>query len=176
MLGLVGQIVLESQRSREAEAQARIEAANANQVLEFLVELIESAGPGQARGEDVTVMQMLEQGRERISDEAISDPALRARTLFALGSVYRALENHEYAQQLLAESAALARSLGDVEEEVRALNVLGMSAVLNSDRQAGRRRAVPRRVAGAGEPRHRSGRARQRDQRPRTDDDRIRRS
>jgi len=135
MLGLVGRIVLESQRSREAESQARIEAANANQVLEFLVELIESAGPAQARGEDVTVMQMLEQGRERISDEAISDPALRARTLFALGSVYRALENHEYAQQLLAESAALARSLGDVEEEVRALNVLGMSAVLNSDRK-----------------------------------------
>ena len=135
MLGLVGRIVLESQRSREAESQARIEAANANQVLEFLVELIESAGPAQARGEDVTVMQMLEQGRERISEAAISNPALRARTLFALGSVYRALENHEYAQQLLAESAALARSLGDVEEEVRALNVLGMSAVLNSDRK-----------------------------------------
>jgi len=135
MLGLVGRIVLESQRSREAEAQARIEAANAEQVLEFLVGLIESAGPGQARGENVTVAQVLEQGRDRISAEAIGDPALRARTLFALGSVYRALENHEYAQSLLAESAALARSLGDVEEEVRALNVLGMSAVLESDRE-----------------------------------------
>lgn len=135
ILGLIGQVVIESQRSREAEAQARIEAANANQVLEFLLELIESAGPGQARGEDVTVMQVLEQGRDRISAEAIADPALRARTLFALGSVYRALESHEIAQQLLAESAALARALGDAEEEVRALNVLGMSAVLNSDRQ-----------------------------------------
>ena len=134
ILGLVGQIVLESQRSREAEAQARVEAANANQVLEFLVELIESAAPGQARGEDVTVMQMLEQGRERITAEAIADPALRARTLFTMGSVYRALESHQYAHELLAESAALARSLGDAEEEVRALNVLGMSAVLESDR------------------------------------------
>ena len=135
MLGLAGRIVLEGRNARQAEAKARIEAANANQVLEFLVELIESAGPGQARGEDVTVTQMLEQGRQRISAEAISDPALRARTLFALGSVYRAIESHEVAQQLLGESVALARSLGAVEEEVRALNVLGMSAVLNSDRQ-----------------------------------------
>lgn len=135
MLGLVGRIVLESQRSRAAEAQARIEAANANQVLEFLVDLIESAGPGRARGDEVTVMQVVDQGRDRVSVDAIADPALRARTLFALGSVYRALENHEYAQDLLAESAALARSLGDVEEEVRALNVLGMSAVLESNRE-----------------------------------------
>lgn len=135
MLGLVGRILLESQRSRAAEAQARIEAANANQVLEFLVDVIESSGPGRARGEDVTVMQVVDQGRDRISAQAIEDPALRARTLFALGSVYRALENHEYAQDLLAESAALARSLGDVEAEVRALNVLGMSAVLVSNRE-----------------------------------------
>jgi len=135
MLGLIGQVVVESQRSREAEAQARVEAANANQVLEFLVELIESAAPGEARGEDVTVMQVLEQGRERISAEAIADPALRVRTLFALGNVYSALEVQAPAQELLAESARLARELGDVEEEVRALNVLGVSAVLVDDRE-----------------------------------------
>jgi len=135
MLGLVGRIVLEGQRSREAGAQARIEAANAEQVLEFLVDLIESAGPGRARGEEVTVMQVVDEGRDRISAEAIADPALRARTLFALGSVYRAMEQHAPAQELLSESARLARELGDVEEEVRALNVLGMSAVLQDDRE-----------------------------------------
>jgi len=135
MLGLFGRIVLESQRSRAAEAQARVEAENAEQVLGFLIELIESAAPGEARGEEVTVLQMLEQGRERISPEAITDPAVRARTLFALGSVYRAMERHAPAQELLAESARLARELGDVEEEVRALNVLGMSAVLQEDRE-----------------------------------------
>jgi len=134
--GLVRQLVLESERSRLAEQQARVEAANANQVLEFLVELIEAAGPGAARGEDVTVQQVLAEGRDRISAEAIEDPALRARTLFALGSVYRALENHAAAQQLLEESARLARSLGDVTGEVRALNVLGMSGVLRHDREA----------------------------------------
>lgn len=135
MLGLIGRIVIESQRSREAEAQARIEAANANHVLEFLIELIESAGPGQARGEDVTVAQVVEQGRKRISVEAIADPALRARILFTLGSVYRAMENLAAAQELLTESARLARELGNVEDEVRALNVLGMSAVLGEEHE-----------------------------------------
>ncbi len=133
--GMVRQIVQESERSRQAEQRALVEAANANQVLEFLVGLIEAAGPGSARGEAVTVQQVLAEGRDRISAEAIEDPALRARTLFALGSVYRALENYAAAQDLLGESARLARSLGDVTGEVRALNVLGMSAVLSHDRE-----------------------------------------
>lgn len=134
MTGMVGQILLESQRSRAAERQAQIEARNAEQVLGFLIGLIESAAPAQARGESVTVFDVFEEGRKRISPEAIADPALRARTLFALGSVYRALEEHVVAQELLAESARLARQLGDVEAEVRALNVLGMSAVLSTER------------------------------------------
>lgn len=127
---LVSQIVIESRRAREAEAQARVEAANANQVLEFLIGLIETGAPGEGAERDVTVAEIVARGRRQLSDAAIDDPAVRGRMLYALGEVYQALEDHEAAIELLTEAAALARENDDPAAEARALAALGISHVL----------------------------------------------
>jgi serine/threonine-protein kinase len=129
--GLVSRILVESERARQAEAEARLEAANANQVLDFLVEMIDAAGPARARGEAVRVLDVIDMASERASTESVDDPQLRARLLFALGRLYRTLESQVPAMELLAESARLARETGDVATEVQALSMLGMSATLD---------------------------------------------
>jgi len=134
---LVYRIVLESERAQAAEAQAVVEARNANQVLEFVIGMIEGAGPANAQGEPVTVLQAVEQASTPEALEVLDEPALRARVLSALGRLNRSLEYNQPAIALLNESARLSRELGDVAGEVEALSILGMSAVLNEDMDRG---------------------------------------
>jgi len=131
--GLVSRILVESERARQAEAEARLEAANANQVLDFLVEMIDAAGPARARGADVRVLDVIDLASERASAESVDDPELRARLLFALGRLYRTMEAQVPAMELLAESARLARETGDVATEIQALSMLGVSATLDDE-------------------------------------------
>ncbi|AKS41111.1 serine/threonine-protein kinase [Wenzhouxiangella marina] len=132
-VGLVSRILVESERAHRAEAEARLEAANANQVLDFLVDMIDAAGPARARGEEVRVLDVIDLASERASPQSVDDPALRARLLFALGRLYRTMEAQVPAMELLAESARLARETGDLATEVEALSMLGVSATLDDE-------------------------------------------
>jgi serine/threonine-protein kinase len=129
----ISRVLIESERARQAETQARLEAANANQVLDFLVDMIDAAGPARARGEPVEVIDVIDLARQEATSEAIADPALRARLLFALGRLYRTVESYAPAMELLDESARLARETGDLVTEVEALSMLGVNAVLNEE-------------------------------------------
>lgn len=128
--GLVREIVLESERAHAAEQRALVEAAHANQVLEFLIGMIESAEPGGESGRELRVLDVLERARGQGMAERVEDDAVRGRILFAIGRLYRVLELFEPARALLTEAAALAERSGDPELQVEALSVAGMSAVL----------------------------------------------
>src|SRR3546814_4454523 len=53
---------------------ARIEAAKARQVTGLLVSMLESADPAQARGEEVSVREVLDQASGRIHAELADQP------------------------------------------------------------------------------------------------------
>lgn len=128
--GLVRQIVLEGERARDAEQRALLEAANARQTLEFLTGMIESAEPGSGGGRELRVVDVLEQARAALETRSIDAPALRARTLFSIGRLYRVMELYQPALELLTEAAALAAQVGDDELQIEALSIGGMAAVL----------------------------------------------
>ena len=88
-LVLLGQLIQENRRARAAEAEARVEAANAEQVLEFLTDAIEAVQPGQAQGREVTMRTVIERAEQQLSGEQIHEPRLRTRILSALGSSTR---------------------------------------------------------------------------------------
>ncbi len=101
---------------------ARREAATAEQVKDYLIEVFGASDPWEnpegGGGTEVTARELLAYGVERV--EALeSEPAVQAEVLAALGSVYYRLGQYEKAQPLLEQALAERRALwGDEHEEV----------------------------------------------------------
>jgi non-specific serine/threonine protein kinase/serine/threonine-protein kinase len=64
------------------------EAATAEQVSEFLVELFEVSDPSESRGNTITAREILDQGAEKIETELTDQPAVQARLMRTMAEVY----------------------------------------------------------------------------------------
>lgn len=96
----------------EAERQAELaksEAETAEEVIQFLTDVFETADPENSRGENVTARQLLDKGAADIDELFPDRPLLRARLQFVIGGVYRELGLLQQALPL-AESAYALRS------------------------------------------------------------------
>src|SRR3546814_8773613 len=88
---------------------ARIEAAKARQVTGLLVSMLESADPAQARGEEVSVREVLDQASGRIHAELADQPDVRAKMDAIIGIVYTSLAKYGEAETFLARALELQR-------------------------------------------------------------------
>lgn len=133
LAGLVARVMIESEQTQRAEAEARLSAANAEQVTEFLIDLIASARPEHARGEDVTVMAVLDQGRDRIERAEFDHLGLRARMALALGRSFEALELYEPAAELYSQSAIDSELVDDQQLHIQALTSRGLTLTFRAE-------------------------------------------
>ena len=86
--------------------EARLAAAQAEEVSGFLRNLFGAASPEVAQGEDVTASDLLEQGLERI--EALADqPALQAELLDVIAGSYAGLGRFEEGQMQARRALAI---------------------------------------------------------------------
>ena len=115
-----------ARRLADERDRANREAATAEQVSEFLVELFEVADPGEARGNTVTAREILDRGAKRVNDELASQPAVRAALMDTIGRVYQNLGLYDDAAPLIEQALDLRRTaLGDDHLDVaRSLNNL----------------------------------------------------
>ena len=120
-LALVGLV-----RAQQAERLALEEAATASQVSDFLVQLFRANEPGQARGETVTALELLDRGAARIDQELGDQPMVRARLLRTMGNAYEELGLFDPALALFERELALQRARGGDES----LEVAGSYAEL----------------------------------------------
>ncbi|MEO1086892.1 MAG: serine/threonine-protein kinase, partial [Acidobacteriota bacterium] len=95
----VAAIYLGAQRTEAARVEAQA-------ALDFLVDIIESADPAQARGEELTVAEVLEAGADRLEMELADLPLARARLQHTLGVVDFHLERLPRSRRLLESSLA----------------------------------------------------------------------
>ncbi|MCP5112614.1 MAG: protein kinase, partial [bacterium] len=110
--------VLWRQAVFEREEAVR-ESQRAERVSDFLERLFRIPDPAEARGEEITAREILEQGRERLLGSLEDEPLLRADLLGTMGKTFRGLGLYEEAQPLLVESLALRRAeLGDDHPQV----------------------------------------------------------
>jgi eukaryotic-like serine/threonine-protein kinase len=91
-------------RASEAEQVAVHEAATANRVSDFLIELFRVSDPSEARGNTITAREILDRGAEDIGTELVAEPKVRARLMETIGTVYLSLGLTEPAQRLLDEA------------------------------------------------------------------------
>ncbi len=108
--------------------EARTQSARAEQVSAFLVDIFEISDPGEAKGNQVTAREILDQGADKIRLELGDQPELKAQLMTTIGRVYRnlgllgraktvleeVLENRR--QRLGDEHPGTARSLTRVAE------------------------------------------------------------
>jgi serine/threonine-protein kinase len=105
-------------RLAQERDRARIEAATATQVADFLRDVFKSSDPA-ARGDTVSVRTVLARGGRRIDTELAGQPAVQARLLDVIGEVYLNLGRFDAAQPLLERALALRReTLGERHADV----------------------------------------------------------
>lgn len=113
LLALVASVALASfhlSRVTHERDLARTEAAKARQVSDLLVEMLESADPQQARGEEISVREVLDQASSRIDKELAGQPDVLARMQTIIGTVYTSLGKFDQAETSLTRALDLQRN------------------------------------------------------------------
>jgi serine/threonine-protein kinase len=107
----------QSRVARDERVRARLEAARAEQVSAFLVDIFRSTG--QISGDSLTVSELVERGRDQIERQLSDQPAIHASMLDAIGRIYRNLGRYDEARQAWEQALALRRrTLGPHHPEV----------------------------------------------------------
>ena len=105
-------ITQERDRAEEESRRTRIEAATAEHVTKFLVDMFQNSDPAIARGEALSASDILARGTAEVqNDLTTGEPMVKARLLATLGQVHLNLGLVEEALPLLERCLALRRKL-----------------------------------------------------------------
>ena len=107
LLGYAATLRLQALEITRERDRARLEAAKAAQVTEFLVDLFETSDPNQAQGNAVTARELLDRGATRVEGELAGQPAVQAEALAVIGQIYGRLGLFDEAAGLLTKALAL---------------------------------------------------------------------
>lgn len=129
-------IVNERDRALAAERDAKVQAATAEQVSEFLASVFEFANPEKnPQRRDVSAREMLDEGTRRIDATLAEQPAVRARLSEVLGRAWEMLGQPDRSIELYRQAAALWRLPGIDRPDAAAEALSRLAVVLtNNDR------------------------------------------
>ena len=116
-------------RARDAEREARREAATSREVSDFLVDLFQVSEPGEAAANSLTAREVLDRGVENVRGSLEGQPEVRGRLLQTLGGVYTRLGLYDEARPLLDDALELHRAI-DGEDGLATAASLGVIAGL----------------------------------------------
>jgi len=133
--------------------RARLEAAKAAQVADFLQTLFRVSDPDVARGRAVTVRELLDRGAARIQQELAAQPEAQADLMAVIGDVYLQLGLYDEATAQLDAALAIRRRIG-MGEDAKAADVIEALSVVKkvaadyeaADRLAGQAVALRRQL------------------------------
>jgi len=101
-------VARERDRALLAEQRAQTEAATAQRVSQFMVELFRLSDPSEARGNAVTAREILDKGAARLA-ELNDQPEVQATLTDTVGRVYQSLGLYGSARTLLENALATRR-------------------------------------------------------------------
>ena len=96
------------------------ERASAEQVSSFLINVFEQADPEQARGDKITVEEVLDSASQQLTRELDSQPSSKARLLATLGTVYGNLGNLQAAEKSLRTALEVHGDANETNDPQRA--------------------------------------------------------
>lgn len=156
LLGGAGAAAWQAQRATAERDRARLEAANAGQLVVFLTNLFEVADPGETSGIELTARAVLDQGAVRIRRDMGEQPEVQARMMDVIADVYQRLGRYDQALGLAEEALEVRRRTFGPEhlEVARSLNSVGVLRGRTGDAAAADsmlRRALAIRSANVGD-------------------------
>lgn len=98
--------------ARAAQAVAELELRSERETREFLLSVFHLADANEARGEKVTVREVLDRAVARIDETRFSRDAIRARFLATMGQAYSSLGLNRRSIELLRQSIAALGTAG----------------------------------------------------------------
>ncbi|MFQ5568492.1 MAG: tetratricopeptide repeat protein [Rhodothermales bacterium] len=101
----------------EERDRVRLEAAKAEQVKDFLVDLFEVSNPEATRGDTITVREVLDRASQRIEEELDGQPEVQAEMMATVGNVYQKLGLYDASRMFLAQALDIRRRLHGREHE-----------------------------------------------------------
>ena len=116
-------------RAAQEQNRAALEQGRAEEVAEFLVEVFQAPGPDQAKGRDITALELLDRGKERIKKYSDSQPRLYARLAITMGKVYYDLGLYDDGVELLEEAIRELQPHLDDEAKLQLASLLNNLAV-----------------------------------------------
>lgn len=104
--------------ARAAQVRAELELQSERQTREFLISVFRLADANEARGQQITVREVLDRAVERIDRAEFNRPAIRSRFLATLGQAYASLGLNRRGSELLRQSIGVLGETG-LDAEVR---------------------------------------------------------
>ena len=95
-LALIGGVAATLWQARAA----RLQAARADRVVEFLVDLLHQADPNITQGKEFSVRELLDRGTHRVDSILVTEPAMQAELYEVLGNTYAHLGRFAQADTL----------------------------------------------------------------------------
>jgi eukaryotic-like serine/threonine-protein kinase len=115
LLLLTAVVVFEGRQAALERDRARLQAARAESVMGFLSDMLRSANPANAQGQDVSVRQVLDEANATLSSADL-DPVARATLEETLGTTYLSLGDAAQGQPLVqAASQRVLEALGPLD-------------------------------------------------------------
>jgi tetratricopeptide (TPR) repeat protein len=113
--GLAAYALIQRAAAQRQTVRAEAEARTAQETTRFLVDLFKISDPSEARGNSVTAREMLDKGASRVDHELAEEPAIQARLMDTLGTVYMGLGLFNQARPLIDRAVSTRRSLQNVD-------------------------------------------------------------
>jgi len=107
--GITG-IVWQGEQAKRERDRAKLEAAKAEEINEFLQKMLSSVDPNK-KGRDVKVAEVLDASKKRIEKELNSQPEVAAALHFTVGTTYQGLGLYDEAEPHLRKALALRQEL-----------------------------------------------------------------
>jgi len=152
--GLIGTI-LQARTARQQRDLAIRERDRATDVTDFVTRIFKVSDPSQARGNSVTVREILDKAASDLQAGAAKDPETRAHMLFVLGTVYDSIGIIDKAKPMLEQAVQLQQHLLGQEnpETLRSASFLGVVLLEVADYEGAEKLdrdtlAIQRRVLG----------------------------
>jgi tetratricopeptide (TPR) repeat protein/tRNA A-37 threonylcarbamoyl transferase component Bud32 len=142
----IGTLARQNQRLERERDVAAAASRRAAETQALFVDLFRSADPFEPanpeRGRDITVVEALHLGVERVRSELGEQPELRAALLSTIGAVLARLDQTDEARDVVSEAIALRISTGDSNSSGFADDLAVLGDLLVSNNQADSARTV----------------------------------
>ncbi len=115
LLGFAGVAVVQRGNAVAQTAVAVAQSARAKAVTDFMAKLFEENNPENARGKQLSALEMLDRGAARVGAELAKQPEVLAEIQMRLGGIYLSLGEHLKAGKLLEESVKQYEAIGVVD-------------------------------------------------------------